>query len=239
MFKLWNTQEATTTQPTNTNTNTNTSTSVIEGMTLEQVRTELLALMAQESANHHRMGLLYNYIVKNRLAEKAQFKDARDFLSQHLADLSQAALSMYGAVASDFSEPVTCRFGVTCLSLLLTYKEAADLEVNHDAPGDTLIEVPQADGKVSSLPFSACSVEMMRKALQLKRKPSSSKPLPPEAVARAEQLHQAVTGLFPKGVPAQVSVRNHKGKVLMDFKGIPWEQASLLAPVLTGPQLPR
>ncbi len=41
-----------------------------------------------------------------------------------------AVRSKYGAVAEAFSEEVSRRFGVTCLSLLLTYKEAADLEVN-------------------------------------------------------------------------------------------------------------
>jgi hypothetical protein len=45
-------------------------------------------------------------------------------------------------VAEAFSEEVARRFGVTCLYLLLTYAEAADLEVNHEEPGPTLIEVP-------------------------------------------------------------------------------------------------
>lgn len=222
MFKLLKSKET-----------TQSDTTGIEGMTLEQVRVELGDLMAQESTNHHRMGLLYNYIVQRRLAEKAGFKDARDFLSKNLADLSQSALSMYGAVADAFSEQVTRRFGVTCLYLLLTYQEAAALEINHDEPGDTLIDVPQADGQVTALPFKACSVDQMRKALQLKRKPSSNKPLPPEAMARAEQLQEAVAGHFPKGVSVKVTVRNLKGKAVLDFKGIPWEQVDQLIQALT------
>ncbi|MFL5346191.1 MAG: hypothetical protein ACJ8AT_15485 [Hyalangium sp.] len=227
MFSLLKFKEDTTTQP---------NTTGIEGMTLDQVRVELLGLMAQESTQHHRMGLLYNYVVQKRLAEKAGFKDARDYLSQHLADLSQSALSMYGAVADAFSEPVTRRFGVTCLYLLLIYQEAAAVELNHAEPGDTLIDVPQADGQVAAQPFKTCSVEQMRKALQLKRKPSSSKPLPPEAVARAEQLQEAVAGLFPKGVSVKVTVRNLKGKAVLDFKGIPWEQVDQLIQALAGGQ---
>jgi hypothetical protein len=39
-------------------------------------------------------------------------------------------------------------------------------------------------------------------------------------------------------VPIQVTVRNYKGKAVLDFKGIPWEQASLLAQVLTGAEPP-
>jgi hypothetical protein len=211
-----------------------TSTAVPEGTTLEQARDELKGLMAQEQTNHHRMGQLYNYIVENKLAEKAGFKDAREFLSQHLADLSQSALSMYGAVAAAFSEPVTRRFGVTCLYLLLIYKEAADLEVNPEEPGDALIEVPEETGQVTPQPFGACSVEQMRKALQRKRKPASSKPLPAEAVERAEQYRKAVAGRFAKGVLVKVHVRNQKGQAVLDFKGVPVEQVSQLIEALTG-----
>ncbi|MBN1207411.1 MAG: hypothetical protein JXB05_21215 [Myxococcaceae bacterium] len=62
--------------------------------------------------------------------------------------------------------------------LLLTYKEAADIEVNHAEPGELLIEVPEANGQVTALPFGKCSVEQMRRALQRKRKPASTRPLP-------------------------------------------------------------
>jgi hypothetical protein len=192
--------------------------------------------MAQESSNHHRMGQIYNYIVEKKLAEKAGYKDARDYLSKHLADLSQSALSMYGAVAEEFSEPVARRFGVTCLSLLLSYKEAADLELNPEEPGSTPIEVPDKKGQVATKPFSECSVEEMRQALRRKRKPASSKPLPPEAEARAEQYAAAVAVHFPKGKGTRVKVlvRNEKGKAVLDFKGIPLDQVRQLLEALSG-----
>lgn len=234
MFKLLKFMEDTT-----TTTTTQPHATSIEGMTLDQVRVELLSLMADESGNHHRMGLLYNYTVRQRLAEKAGFKDAREFLSKHLAELSQASLSMYGAVAEGFSEAVTRRFGVTSLYLLLIYKEAANVEVNHEDPSGTLIQVPQADGQVSAQPFSECSVDQMRKALQLKRKPGSSQPVPPEATARAEQLQAAVTARFAKGVPVKVTARNYKGKALLDIKGIPWEQVEQLIQALKGEGSPQ
>jgi hypothetical protein len=208
-----------------------------EGTTLEQVRSELFHLMAQENLNHHRMGQLYNYTVENKLAEKAGFKDARDFLSQRLADLSQASLSMYGAVAKVFSAPVSRRFGVTCLHLLLIYAKATNLEVNRAEPGNHVIEVPDEKGQVSPLPFGSCSVEQMRRALQRKRKPASTKPLPPEAEALAEQYSEAVTGRFPKGARVKVLVRNQRGKAVLDFKGIPLEQVNQLVEALSG-QLP-
>ena len=54
-----------------------------------------------------------------RWRRRPGYKDARDDFSEQLADLSQSALSRYGAVAAEFSEPVARRFGVTCLYLLL------------------------------------------------------------------------------------------------------------------------
>jgi len=226
MFKLFATKEATTV----TN---NTTSAVTEGMTLEQVPPAMRQLMREENGSQHRMGQIYNYTVNKRLAEKAGYKDAKDFFAQHLADLSQATLSTYGAVAEAFSEPVARRYGINCLALLLTYKEATDMEVNHEEPGGALIEVPDDKGVVTTKPFGECSVDQMRRASQRKRKPASTKPLPPEAEVLAEQYREAVTGRFPKGVRVKVLVRNEKGKAVLDFKGIPVEQVSQLAAALT------
>jgi hypothetical protein len=211
-----------------------------EDATLEQLRDELLALMSQENSNHHRMGQIYNYIVDKKLAEKAGHKDAREYFSKHLADLSQSALSMYGGVARTFSEKVARRFGITCLNQLLVYKEAADLEINAEEPGPTPIEVPDEKGQLATKPFSACTVEEMRRAIQRKRKPSSSKPLPPEKVVLAEQYSHAVALRFPqgKGAIVKVALRNQKGKAVLDFKGIPLEEVLLLADAITGPLPP-
>jgi hypothetical protein len=235
---LFGIKEATTTHSTHTAIPLTGASPIPEGTTLQQVHAEFVHLMAQENLNHHRMGQLYNYMVEKRLAEKAGYKDVRDFFSQRLADLSQPALTMYGAVAEAFTATVARRFGVTCLSLLLTYKEVADVEVNHEEPGPTLIEVPDDQGKLHALPFSQCSVDQMRRALQRKRKPTSSKPLPPEAEALADQYREAVKSRFTKGVRIRVQVRNEKGKAVLDFKGIPLEQVNQLVAALTGPLPP-
>jgi hypothetical protein len=207
-----------------------------EGSTLEQLGAELLQLMAQGNSNYHRMGQIYNHIVEKRLAEKAGYKDAREYFSKHLADLSQTSLTLYGAVARAFSEQVARRFGVTCLYLLLSYQEATDVVVNPEEPGNTPIEVPDENGQVAVQPFSGCTVEQMRRAVQRKRKPASSKPLPPEKVELAEQYTEAVALRFPagKGALVKVTVRNQKGRAVLDFKGVPVEQVGLLAEALTG-----
>jgi hypothetical protein len=236
MFKLFKSQEA------KSNAEKPVVKSVVpEGMTLEQVRVAMLGLMAQESINQHHMGQLYNHVVKKKLAEQAGYKDAKEWFSKHLVDLSQTSLTLYGAVAEAFSEEVGRRFGVTCLSLLLRYEKAADIEADREEPGNTVIEVPGDNGQVVSKPFSQCSVEEMRRALQGKRKPSTSKPLPPGAVERGEQYHAAVKALFPKVTSVEVQVRNIKGRAVVDFKGIPLEQVNRLIEVLTGelPPVPK
>ena len=77
-------------------------------------------------------------------------------------------------------------------------------------------------------------MEEMRRALRRKRKPASSKPLPPEAEAHAEQYSEAVAGRFPKGTRVKVQVRNEKGKAVLDFKGIPVDQVEQLVEALAG-----
>lgn len=211
---------------------------VHDDMTLEQVYVAILKLMADVSVNHHRMGLLYNHVVKKKLAQKVGFKDAQTWFRLHLAELSQSSLSLYGAVAGAFSEQSTQRFGISRLGLLLTYEEVADKEGNHAEPGNTPIEVPDDTGKVTEKPFSACTAEELRKAIKRKRKPSSSKPLPPGAEELAEQCEEELTDRFPAGTRVTVAPRNQKGKAVMDFKGVPMEQVSMMMAALTGQPLP-
>ena len=207
-------------------------------MTLDEVRLAMLELMGQEDINHHRMSQLYNYVVDRRLAEAAGYKHPPDYFSKHLVDMSRATLVVYGTVASHFSESTSRRFGITCLSLLLTYAEASDFEVNSEEPGTHVIEVPGDNGAVTPKPFGQCSVDEMRKALQRKRKPASSKPLPTEDLALPDRYLEAVTGGLPRG-SARVQVRNHKGKAVLDFRGIPLTHVAQLAQVLLAQATPQ
>ena len=197
---------------------------VPDDMTLEQARVQMVSLLSAENVNHHRLGVLYSYVVDKKLAELAGHKDAWEWAQKNLGDVSRATLTMYGAVARKFSEEVAGRFTLTSLYLLLTYKELAAVKVDHDAPGDTPIDVPDAKGVVTSKAFSECSVEEMRRALQAKRKPASSKPLPPEAAKRAEQISKVVMSCFAKDDPVRVQLRNHQGAPVVDVKGIPLEK---------------
>jgi hypothetical protein len=201
-------------------------------MTLEEVRVAFLALVAEENTNHHRMGQLYNDVVDRMLAESAGYKTALDFFLTQVKDLSRATLVSYGAVARNFTETVATQFGVTRLSLLLTYKEAAGIPLNHDEPGGMVIEVPDHTGALVSKPFSACSVQELRLALQRKRRPTSSTPLPSTDLQLVEQYRKAITNHFPTHSPVRVSVRNLSGKAVISFKDIPLEEVESLTEAL-------
>ena len=90
----------------------------IQGMTLAQVLSTVLALLAQENFNQHRIGQLYNYVVKNLLAEGAGYRNAQEYFAKHVKALSRATLALYGAVAADFNAAMCAQYGVVALSLL-------------------------------------------------------------------------------------------------------------------------
>lgn len=73
----------------------------------------------------------------------------------------------------------------------------------------------------------------MRKAIQQLRRPTSSAPLPAEALARVEQCRTVFTGYFPEKAGVRVEVRNQKGKPVVSMKDIPLEQVEQLAALLS------
>ena len=79
--------------------------------------------------------------------------------------------------------------------------------------------------------FGNCTVEDLRKALVLKRKPSSSKPLPETDMALVQQYRAAVSSKFPESKLAQVSVRNHKGTAIIAFE-VPLAEVTKLTEAL-------
>jgi hypothetical protein len=212
--------------------NINAGSKFTHSMSLDQVRVAFAELLAQESTHHHRMGVLYNHVVDNKLADNTPYKTAQGFFAAHFKDLSRATLASYGLVARNFTEEVCGLFGATRLSLLLTYKEVAKIQLNNAEPGGTLIEVPDDNGVVQHKLFSECSVVDMRKALQRKRRPTSSEPVPAEDLALVEQYRKVVTDRFPTGSQVRVSVRNISGKAAISFKDIPLTQVDSLTEAL-------
>jgi hypothetical protein len=205
---------------------------------LDRLSVELLQLSVQGQVNHHRMGQIFNEAVDEGLATKAGYKSAEDYFCEKIRELSRSTLYIYGAVARAFSVEVCKQFGVTCLHQLLTYKRATDIQVDTSSPGATLIEVPNDKGEVERKPFYACGVEEMRKAIQFKRTPGTYKPMPRAERALGEKYVKALAGSFDKGEPVRIQLRNHHGKAVLDFRGIPVAQVGKLAELLMAKAFP-
>ncbi|MFL5344955.1 MAG: hypothetical protein ACJ8AT_09175 [Hyalangium sp.] len=198
---------------------------------LQTLCTQMRQLLAAGNVNCHQIGVLYNIAVKEKLAEKAKLKTASAYFSKHIKELSKATLVRYGAVAKEFSEEACVQYGVTALSLLLTYAEASKTEVDTNELSTVVIAVPDQNGVVDEKFFGECTVVDLRKALERLRRPTSSAPLSADILARIEQCRTVWMGYFPEQAGVELVARNRKGKASVSLKDIPlevWEQLTAL-----------
>jgi hypothetical protein len=200
--------------------------------------TRIRQLLAAGNAGCHEIGVRYNYAVENKLAEKAGYKSAPEFFSQQIKDLSRSTLAMYGAVAKSFTAENCGRYGMSALNLLSVYAEASGSELDTNDPGTMLVEVPDESGEVDTKFFGDCTVAELRKALQRLRKPTSSKPLPTDTLARVEQCRNAWAAHFPEKAGVRMEVANRKGKPVVSLKGLTLEQLEQLTAMLSPSLLP-
>jgi hypothetical protein len=194
--------------------------------------TQIRQLIAAGNVNCHQIGGHYNYVVDNELAEKAGYKNAPEFFSQQLKELSRSTLAMYGAVARAFTEGACGQYGMNALNLLMVYAEAAQSELDTNDPSTMLILVPGENGEVAEQFFGETTVADLRKAIQRLRRPTSSAPLPADALARVEQCRTAWSGYFPAQAGVRFEVRNRKGKPVLSLKDIPLAQFEQLTALL-------
>jgi hypothetical protein len=202
-----------------------------QGLTREQVLVTMRELLAEETRSHALMGLLYNYLVDSKLLENTKYKSALDYICENIQEISRSALLLYGAVTRVFDQQVCAEFGMTRLRVLLTYKDAAKIELNYAKPGGTFIQVPDEHGEVKPKLFAHCSVEELRQALARLRK-SDITPVPAEERALVDRYREAITRNFPQGTVVKVQLRNQKGIAVVDLKGIPVRQMDRLAEAL-------
>lgn len=203
-----------------------------QGLTAGQVLTTMRQLVKDESLNNFLMGQLYNYVVDSNLLKGTQHKSPVDFFTSNIQEVSKATLLACGAVARVFTQEVCAQFGITRLKLLLTYKAAAQIELNAAEPGGTFIMVPAKDGEVKPKLFASCGVEDLRKALAHLRTATDNEPMPAEDVALVDQYREVVTSRFSKDTPVRVQLRSHQGKAVVDFKGIPLSEVDKLTEAL-------
>jgi hypothetical protein len=141
-------------------------------LTLEQARDQMLQGVLQGTPGHYRIGKLYNYVVEYRLAVDAGHRTTRAYFRHHVPVLSEARLTMYGAVARKFSLEVCEKYGMLSLGMLLEYLRLACISlwrVEKDGLGSAPIEIPRRGGLKITKPFSDCTEEDLRLAVQDKR----------------------------------------------------------------------
>src|SRR5215469_9275301 len=115
---------------------------IVDSPELREAAKALEELLKQGEEAAWKIGACYDRIIEQKLAEKSGYHRARDFFSSRFADVSQATLSHYGAVAKAFSEANAADYGVTVLSALLTYEKLAGLNPKDPDPGSVQIKVP-------------------------------------------------------------------------------------------------
>jgi hypothetical protein len=141
-------------------------------LTLEQARDQMLQGLLQGTPGHYRIGKLYNYVVEYRLAVDAGHRTTRAYFRHHVPVLSQARLTMYGAVVRKFSLELCEKYGMLSLGMLLEYLRLAHIylrRVDRDEPGPTPIEIPRKGGLAITKPFSDCTEEDLRQAVRARR----------------------------------------------------------------------
>lgn len=191
----------------------------LEGMTIEEVPTTIRQLLGQNEINFYLIGSIYNYVVTHNLAEEAGYKDAPEFFAKEVKELARATLAAYGAVAREFNQEVCVEYGISRLSLLLTYEEASGQQADKNAPGLFPIVLADKNGKPEQKAFADCSVADLRKALQRLRRPTSSMPIPQEDAALIKGYRDSLARKFTeKNSRVQLAARNQKGLVLMTLK---------------------
>jgi hypothetical protein len=141
-------------------------------LTLEQARDQMLQGLLQGTPGHYRIGKLYNYVVKYRLAVDQGHRTTREYFRHHVPVLSQARLTMYGAVVRRFSLEACEKYGMLSLGMLLEYARLAHIrsrDLDKNEPGPTPIEIPRKGGLAITKPFSDCTAADLRQAVRTRR----------------------------------------------------------------------
>ena len=73
---------------------------------LEKERLAIRNLLTKGEAEHWQIGVHYNRIVNDHLAEKSNYKSPRAFFAKYFADVPQSTLTLYSLIARTFTESV-------------------------------------------------------------------------------------------------------------------------------------
>ncbi len=158
---------------------------------LEKERLSIQALLAQGEDEHWQIGVHYNRIVENHLAEKShKYKTAREFFASAFSAVPQSTLTLYGQIAKTFSEDVAKKYGVSALRALLTYEKLSDSKLPPGDPGNISVPIPQKDGSTRNKHFADCTYGELKAAIG-HHQPSPG-PLDPYDQKILDQIHKAI-----------------------------------------------
>ena len=182
-------------------------------MTLEQCYESILQCLMLGVGGHYRIGLLYNHIVANRLAVNRGYPTTRAYFRKHVRVLSQSTLTRYGAVSHSFDLAVAEKYGMAALGSLLEYVRLAHVwHFDRKEPGTIPIEMPRRGGLMLTKPFSDCTLEDLRDAIQTRRAWPGHGPLEPEekpveGYLQTLKRHVTENARCPPKIDAQVNNR--------------------------------
>lgn len=159
------------------------------GLTLEGEKQAIETLLTAGEDDHWQIGVHYNNVVDQGLAQKAGDATAVEFFAKELKEIPQATLSRYGAVAKGFSESVAKKCGCSKLAQLLAYEKAAHLPPQSGDPGSVTISVPQKDGSSAQKAFKDCSFTGLTEALKASK---GAPALPTQVSARVRAMQKAL-----------------------------------------------
>lgn len=200
--------------------------------TLDEVKSQVWDLLSHVESNFYRIGILYNHVVDNKLAEKGGFKNASDFFAHEFKEkLAPPTLSRYGSLARAFSEDVCHKYGPSKLAELLTYEKLTHQAPVPGDPGDVPIQVPDQNGATSPKPFSTCTMKELVAAVRFLRAPVAAT-IPPADADLVNKLHDELDNAF--GGPGHVLVRArlHRQQTLVTFENVPLDQLEKLGAVI-------
>lgn len=135
--------------------------------TLEECGRQLHTLVLSEGAMQYAIGVIYNHILDNRLTEKAGYQRASVYFAHEFKDIAQSTLSLYGTVASTFTEDEAKKYTVSKLGKLITYFNTTKQSLPGEDPGTILLKVPEKSGAVVEKRFADCTRSDLNKAIKL------------------------------------------------------------------------
>lgn len=199
-------------------------------------------ILAQVQIDSYALGVHYNVIVDNKLAEKAGYKNSIKYFDHVLEGLpvKRSELFRYGSVARNFSQDVAKQHGMSKLALLLSYATLTLAKVEPD-PVNMAVQVPDETGQLHLKVFGGCTARELQAAINHVKHPGDSQ-LPEQDQQHFDEFAGALKQEL--GEHSHVTLKAHaqNGVPFVTLEHVPLallgKVAAALARVESEPQAP-